>query len=224
MPRGRLLAGPRLDPRRHVDRVRPHDRDGLADVVGREAAGQHHPPPPRQRRRRRPVGQLPGPAGRVAGGGVDRAASPPRGHAAASRQRLAVAGQRLDHPRPRRRGVRRRLVRRAAARRPARRARRRAARPPPADRRTRRPRCRNGGSVTAMARAASASIARGLPGANTKPIAAAPRSAAAHASTARVMPQNFIAGRRHAAHPHELAAARRPGSGWLMKRSPTRNA
>ena len=54
-------------------------------------------------------------------------------------------------------------------------------------------RCTNGGNVRAIAFAASGSTTRGLPGQNTNPTACAPRSAACHASSRRVMPQNLIA-------------------------------
>ena len=53
-----LHAGRRLHAARDIDGVRPGGADRLADVLGRQAAGQHDGPAPRDRAGLRPVNRL----------------------------------------------------------------------------------------------------------------------------------------------------------------------
>src|SRR5262249_30971431 len=76
----------------------------------------------------------------------------------------------------------------------------------------------NGGSAAAMARARYGSMKRGLSGQKTKPIARAPASTAATASSTRVMPQIFTSTGTppapNARHEHDRRKGRTEIGSW----------
>ncbi len=82
------------------------------------------------------------------------------------------------------------------------------------------------GSMRTIGAASTGATYRGLAGKKLNPSRSAPASTAAAASSARVMPQTLThSGRRRTDRSREKLPQRRaPGSGALMKLSPTRNA